>query len=210
MAVRSVGIASATCPGLVGQGKSDVCRFRYGNMFRFLVKLQGTTNPFNTTTALITTESVWDTFLALTDSDGNNAYYSPALFNSTRTGGEPIITDNTTTGGAIVNRYADSQFPFSFVDQTKENVNNLVATIRDNANALEFIYINVDGDVVHTVDAAGAPQWCPINLAVIQEMTNEGGLDSPESYNGYFRVREELTVPFTKTALSFNIKAKFQ
>jgi hypothetical protein len=208
MPVRKVGSTPATCPASIGVGSNAFCKFKLGMPSRVVLKKKNGANPF-ALAANVIDETVWDALLALTI-DPDNVYYSPQIYNATLTAGTANIIESEGTGTKRVTHYTDSMVAMDWDELDTEAENELIATIRDNASNLEFIYVNTKGQIVTSQDVAGNPTWIPVNIATITARGKEAGRGSLEMFKGEFHIYEENDVNWKAYTPAFNILAKTQ
>ena len=135
--------------GVVGENQVyDTCDYKLRDIKRIMLKKKSGANSF-TSVLLLETELTWDTLLALDTTDTpDNVLLSTKVYNSTETAGEAnVLTSDS--GDMRVTHYAEGQImvQFAFLDPVMSN--DLIATIRDNANSLECMFVMSDGRVRH-------------------------------------------------------------
>lgn len=202
---RYLGIQSPVCPGIISGSIDNSCPFKVNPPKRFFLKKRGTANPFNTTDSLITDEAIWDTALA-----SGNIYMSPPVFSAETTPGEANINESP-SGQKSVQFYADTILNMILNNLNPSNERALLDTIRGNANALEFIYLNIFGDIVSkepVTPASDPPTWLPINLATATEKSFAGRVDETNMVS--FHLFEEVAAGWYKTQISFDLDSKVQ
>lgn len=217
MAVRLVGRNPATCPGKVGRGNDNACSFKLGEVRKIILKKKNGANPFLTAEDIVD-ETVWDAALALTDADDpDNILLSPPVYNSVRTPGEPNIIESEGTGFKKVTHHSDSMFALDWDELSEEAANELIATIRDNSSNLEFIYINVKGEIITAYNSVTVaevttitPLWIPLNLATITARGKDGGRGSLEMHKGQFHIYEEDDINWYSWKPTWSALAKSQ
>lgn len=217
MAVRLVGRTPATCPGKVGRGSDNACEFSLEEARKILFKKQNGANPF-LTEADIVDETVWDTLLALTDADDpDNVLLSPPIYNSVRTAGEPNIVESEGTGRKQVTHYGDSMFAVDWSRLSEEAANELMATLRDSSSNLEFIYINIKGQIIAAYNSVTVaevttitPLWIPLNLTTMNARGKEGGRGSLEMHKAQLHIYEGDDVNWKAWKPTWNALAKTQ
>lgn len=194
--------------GLVGDNQIyDVCDYKLRDIKRIVLKKKAGANPF-TTTLLLQTELTWDTLLALTTTaTPDNVLLSTKVYNSTETAGEAnVLTSDS--GDMRVTFYNEGQIMVQFAFLDPKMSNDLLATIRDNANSLECMFIMTDGRIRHGVNDLDEPTWVNIKLATMKER-DASGRSNPETNDVMLFFDEEvLTNALTLTMPNFDIFSK--
>lgn len=191
--MRLVGREPATCPSsLPDPIQAQDCDFKLGDISQVVLKLQSGTNPFNSTTQLITDETIWDTALALGEVDTpDNLIKSISAWESETVAGEGNIVESN-QGIKEVTNYADDILNISFKDLTTENEQKLLVAMRDNQNKLECILVNSKGLIIHSLDAAGEPDWFKVNVAMFMSRAKAGGRGGVEINGAALHFLEEV------------------
>lgn len=194
--------------GFVGDNQVyDVCDYKLRDIKRILLKKKSGANPF-TTTLLLQTELTWDTLLALdTDDTPDNVLLSTKIYNSSETAGEAnVLTSDS--GDMRVTHYTEGQIMVQFAFLDAKMSNDLIATIRDNANSLECMFVMTDGRIRHGISLTATPEWVNIKLATMKER-DASGRSNPETNDVMLYFDEEvLTNALTLTTPLFDIFSK--
>lgn len=209
MAQRQLYVEAQSCPGVVGPSQSpQACPVKQGDFTQIVVLKKNGANPFDTTLNLITDETIWDTFLALTDTDDpDNPMKTQSFWDSNRVSGEANIVESP-LGAKTVPFYADDIIDIMIKDLSSSNENDTIATFRDNAENLQCMFINSKNQIIHSTDAAGEPTFFPIRLATMRGRSKEGGRAGIEMIAGQLHFEEEVLQRWTVTDITFDLLAK--
>ena len=162
--------------GVVGDNQLyNVCDTRLGAAVRVIFKRRDGTNPF-ATFADLQSQAVWTAALALTTADApNNLFATTKIYEFEQIAGEPNVLESASSGDKRLTYYSDDVINIDFAFLSKKYGNDVMASIRDNANNLEclFVHLLASSPVIRSGISGEAnpltaiPTWIPIRLATV-------------------------------------------